>query len=285
MSSSGGAAQAATGGAAQAATGGAAQAATGGASQAATGGAAQAATGGATQAATGGAAQSATGGVEQAATGGAAQAATGGATQAATGGASQAATGGTAQAATGGASQAATGGTTQVGPDTTQPNEPLCFDEMGAAVPYDFSFGLVGEYAFELSMSCDVGGYLMPLIMADPEQLTQVNAFIADATDWYRADILNCKDATTQLDKNTFGLLPVSQSSDLSGSDFDASLTLFSMVIDRHDDQPDRVSPDKKEKIKNRINSIKARAVHGLAVGLTKTLTEPDCMPAAGGKG
>jgi hypothetical protein len=158
--------------------------------------------------------------------------------------------------------------------------ESLCFDEAGAAVPYDYSIGIMGEYAYELSMNCDVGGYLMPLIMADPDQLSEVNAFVADATDWYRADILNCANATTQLDQNSYGLLPVSQSSDLSGDDFDASLTLFGVVLDRHDGQLDGVSADMKDKIKNRIKSVKARAVQSPAVGLTKTLTEPDCVPA-----
>lgn len=279
----GGAAQVSTGGAVPIVTGGAAQVSTGGAALIVTGGAMPIATGGAAQISSGGAAQTATGGAEPIATGGAVQVATGGAAEVSTGGAAEVSTGGVAQTATGGAAQIGTGGTSQV--ESTTPEEPLCVDETGAEVPYDFSNGIMGEYAFELSMSCDVGGYLMPLIMADPDQLTQVSAFVADATDWYRADVLNCTGATTQLDQNSFGLLPVSQSADLSDADFDASLALFSMVLDRHDGQPDAVSASKKDKIKNRIKSVKARAVHGGAAGLTKTLTEPDCVPAAGGAG
>lgn len=148
-------------------------------------------------------------------------------------------------------------------------------------MPYDYSMGLLSEYAFELSMSCDVGGYLMPLVLVDPVELSQVNAFILEATDWYRAEILKCADTTSPIGPDSHGLLPLSQSSELSADDVDASTSLFLMVIDRHDTQPDAVSSIKKEKIKKRLKSVKARAVHSSTVGLTKTLTEPDCVPAA----
>ncbi len=280
--------QASTGGASQLGSGGAAQVSTGGVTFVATGGAAQVSTGGAAEASTGGAAQVGTGGAAEASTGGASQ--TGGAAPVSAGGTAEVstsakpeATGGASQAGTGGAAQVSTGGATQV--TSSSPDEPLCFDESGATVPYDFSIGLMGEYAYELSMSCEVGGYLMPLVMADPEQLSEVNAFVTTATDWYRADILNCKDATTTLDQDGYGLLPISQSADLSDADFDASLALFTMVLDRHDGQLDAVSAEKKAKIKNRIKSVKARAVHGPAASLTKTLPQPDCVPAAGAGG
>lgn len=159
--------------------------------------------------------------------------------------------------------------------------ESICADEAGGAMPYDYSMGLLGEYAFELSMSCDVGGYLMPLVLADPVELSQVNAFVMEATDWYRAEILKCADTTSSIGPDNHGLLPLSQSSDLSAADVDASTALFLMVIDRHDTQPDAVSATKKEKIKHRLKSVKARAVHNSTVGFTKTLTEPDCIPAA----
>ncbi|HEY5956948.1 MAG TPA: hypothetical protein VIV60_10365 [Polyangiaceae bacterium] len=180
-------------------------------------------------------------------------------------------TGGT--TSTGGAEQAGAAGSSGV-------IEPICVDEGGAPVPYDYSFGLIGEYAFALSMSCDVGGYVMPLVMADPEQLSYVNAFVAEATDWYRAEILKCGDTTTQLGASAYGLLPASESTNLSGADFEASAALFLSVVDRHDGQPDAVSATKKDKIKNRIKSVKAGAVRNNAVGLTKTLSEPDCVPA-----
>lgn len=180
-----------------------------------------------------------------------------------------------------------TGGTTSVA-STAQAGaggnsgviESICLDGSGAPVPYDYSFGLMGEYAFALSMSCEVGGYVLPLVMADPEQLSQVNAFVAEATDWYRAQVLNCSDSTTQLGADDYGLLPVSPNSELSGADCDASLALFLTIIDRHDSQPDAVSASTKDKIKHRINSIKARAVRNGTGGLTKMLTEPDCIPS-----
>jgi hypothetical protein len=158
--------------------------------------------------------------------------------------------------------------------------ESICFDEQGAEVPYDYSFGVASEYAFELSMSCDVGGYIMPLVIADPEQLSEVNAFVADAASWYRSEILKCGNENT-LPGAAYGLLPLSQSSALSEADFDASMTLFLAVIDRHDGQPDAVSAPKKDKIKKRIKSVKGRAVNSSAPGLTKTLSEPDCVPTA----
>lgn len=168
------------------------------------------------------------------------------------------------------------GGSAGAPPDT----ESICVDEEGAAVPYDYSFGLASEYAFELSMNCDVGGYIMPLVLADPEQLSQVNGFVLEATDWYRAEILKCQGEVGP-DKTSYGLLPTSQSSDMSEADFDASVELFMAVLDRHDAQPDAVSKQKKEKIKKRIKSIKSHAVKNAVVGLTKTLSEPDCIPAA----
>jgi hypothetical protein len=280
--STGGAAPIATGGDSSVSTGGSVSLSTGGAEQSA-GGTESVSTGGALAIATGGAASVSTGGVAQVVTGGAASVGTGGSGLASTGGSEQIATGGAMPVSTGGSAAVATGGATQV--SSSAPDEPLCFDETGAPVPYDYSVGIMGEYAYELSMSCEVGGYLMPLIMADPDLLTQVNEFVADATDWYRADVLNCKGATTQLDQSSYGLLPVSQSADLSVDDFEASLALFSLVLDRHDGLSDGVSADKKDKIKDRIKSIKGRAVHAAAAGLTKTLTEPDCMPATASGG
>lgn len=220
--------------------------------------------------ATGG--NSATGGasVGGAATGGGADA-TGGVEQ---GG--MPSTGGVAQGgapASGGAAQGGAGG----GPVV----EAICVDEEGAPVPYDYSFGLMSEYAFELSMNCDVGGYLMPLVLADPEQLSFVNGFVVEATDWYRTEVLNCEGGTSRIGPDEYGLLPPSESSDLSDADFDASLALLMSVIDRHDSQPDAVSATKKDKIKKRIKSVKAKAVNNPTAGLTKTLSEPDCIPAA----
>jgi hypothetical protein len=121
----------------------------------------------------------------------------------------------------------------------------------------------------------------MPLVLADPEQLSQVNGFVLAATDWYRSEILNCEGELSPLAGDQYGLLPISESSALSNDDFDASMSLFLSVIDRHDGQPDAVSVQKKNKIKNRIKSVKTKAVKNHAAGLTKTLSEPDCMPAA----
>lgn len=157
--------------------------------------------------------------------------------------------------------------------------ESICTDDNGDAVPYDYSFGLMSEYAFELSMSCSVGGYLMPLVLADPEQLSQVDAFVVDATDWYRSEILKCNNDRSKVGPDGFGLLPASQTADLSKADFEASESLFFSVLARHDGAPDGVNSKKKEHIKGRINSIKAKAVHQNTDTLTKSLSEPDCMP------
>jgi hypothetical protein len=174
----------------------------------------------------------------------------------------------------------ANGGSPDTGTGGVAQFDSICTDENGDAVPYDYSFGLMSEYAFELSMSCDVGGYIMPLVVADPEQLSEVNAFVSDATDWYRSQILKCKNDKTKLGPDAFGLLPASQTADLSKGDFDATESLFFQVLSRHDGLPDGVSPNKKDHIKGRINSIKAKAVHQDTDTLTKTLSEPDCMPS-----
>ena len=156
--------------------------------------------------------------------------------------------------------------------------ESICSDEAGAPVSYDYSVGLLGEYAYELSTNCDIGGYLAPLVRADPEQLTQVDEFVVAATAWYRSEILSCSGESSPLGKDSYGLLPASQSEALSEADFDASLALFMSVIDRHDDQPDFVSAPKKEKINKRIKAVKAKAIKDPAAGLTKPL-EGECAP------
>lgn len=173
----------------------------------------------------------------------------------------------------------ANGGSENTGSGGAPQFDSICTDDNGDAVPYDYSFGLMTEYAFELSMNCSVGGYIMPLVIADPEQLSEVNAFVADATDWYRSEILKCKNDKSKLGADEFGLLPTSQTADLSKGDFDASEALFFSVLSRHDGLPDGVSPNKKDHIKGRINSIKAKAVHQDTDNLTKTLSEPDCVP------
>jgi hypothetical protein len=183
------------------------------------------------------------------------------------------ATGGTAGGTAGGGGGGGAGGNPPV-------SEPICADEEGFPVPYDFSYGLASEYAFELSMNCDVGGYMLPLVLADPEQLSQVAIFVDVATAWYRAEILRCEGEQTELGSDAYGLLPVSESDELSDADFDASMELFVSIVSRHDGLPDGVSPHKKNKIKERIKSVKARAVHNNTKALTRPLSEPDCVPA-----
>jgi hypothetical protein len=166
------------------------------------------------------------------------------------------------------------------GGDPPEELESLCFDQAGEVLPYDYSVGLMSEFAFELSMSCDVGGFLLPLALADPIELSEVNAYVMQATDWYRTHILNCADATSTLSADAYGLLPTSQSAELSNADFDATLALFFNVLARHDLQPDAVSAENKEKIDARIKSVRERAVTNTTEALTKTLSEPDCIPA-----
>jgi hypothetical protein len=185
-------------------------------------------------------------------------------------------TGGT--AGSGGVSGGGAGG-------DTSSSEVICTDEEGLAVPYDFSYGLTSEYAFELSMNCDVGGYMLPLVLADPEQLSHVTAFVDVATAWYRAEILRCEGEQAELGPDAYGLLPVSESDELSDADFDASMDLFVSIVSRHDGLPDGVSPHKKKKIRDRIKSFKGRAVHKNTNALTKPLSEPDCVPTLPAEG
>jgi len=109
--------------------------------------------------------------------------------------------------------------------------------------------------------------------------LSEVNKFIGTLTDWYRSTILSCDGAHTSLGPTDYGLLPVSESADLSNADSDASASLFMMVLDRHDNQPDGVDAKHKQKIKDRLKLSGKKAVKNDKAELTKPLPPSDCVP------
>jgi hypothetical protein len=169
------------------------------------------------------------------------------------------------------------------GTDATDGNatwQALCLDRAGAPIAYDFSRGLAGEYAFELAMSCELGGYMAALVEADPVNLSKVDEYVAELTDWYRGTILVCAGdgSTAALDR--FALVPLAESAGMSTPDFDGAVALFMSVVDRHDEAPDGVSPRDKHEIKERLKSFKEKAVKSQDHGFTRRSNAPDCVPA-----
>jgi hypothetical protein len=156
----------------------------------------------------------------------------------------------------------------------------LCKDRGGSPLSYDYSRGLAGEYAFELVMNCDLAGYMSALVDADPVNLTQVEGYVGELTDWYRATVLRCAegDATTALD--TYGLVPASQSAGMSAGDFRGTVKLFISVLDRHDALPDGLSSADKAEVERRLMSFRERAVENVSDAFTRPTSVPDCIPS-----
>jgi hypothetical protein len=162
--------------------------------------------------------------------------------------------------------------------DPEQPAESaLCQLTDGETVPYDYTYGLVQEYAFAVSMDCEVGGQLMPLVMEDPDGLTAVLAFESELVDWYRAQILECADETSSWSAAQFGLLPPNDTG-FSRGDVAAAIDLFMAVLDQHDGSDDGMTADQKREVRERLETIgEAAAVD--ADEVTMPLDAPDVCP------
>lgn len=158
----------------------------------------------------------------------------------------------------------------------------ICVDANGEAMPYDFSRGLSAEYSFELAMSCEVGGFLTPLVDADPVNLSQVDGYVAELTDWYRATVLGCVDDSSTPNPNAFALVPESQVDGMSNGDFEATVALFMSVVDRHDGQPDGLSGQNKAELRRRLKTFKTKAVKKNSDELTRRGPAPECEDTGG---
>ncbi|MBN1918936.1 MAG: hypothetical protein JW889_13600 [Verrucomicrobia bacterium] len=157
----------------------------------------------------------------------------------------------------------------------------LCQLTDGETVPYDYTFGLVQEYAFELSMDCEVGGHLMPLVMEDPDELSAVIAFESELVDWYRAQVLECAEETSSWSTDQFGLLPPNDAG-VSRGDVAAAIGVFMMVLDRHDGSDDGMTTEQKSVVRDRLEAIgTAAAVDSEEV--TMPLDAPECAPEEAG--
>jgi hypothetical protein len=128
-------------------------------------------------------------------------------------------------------------------------------------------------------MDCSLGGFLAPLVEIDPVNLTGVDAFVSELTDWLRQQILYCPDGSSNAAKHDFVLLPPSQSESMSRGDFEAAVTLFMQIVDRHDGLDDGFNRGQKTKIENRIRSLKSKAVKKDSDELTKPNPMPECAP------
>lgn len=170
--------------------------------------------------------------------------------------------------------------------DAPEPEEPpeeapdpgLCLLGTGEPLPYDYTRGLIEEYAFELSMSCAVGGHLMPLMMEDPVELTAVFAFNSSLTEWYRAHVLGCDESASSWTSEQFGLLPVSEAG-FSRGDVEGATNLFLMVLDRHDGAEDGMTAEQKQVLRSRLEAIGAAAVLVDSDEPTLPLDPAMCIP------
>jgi hypothetical protein len=178
----------------------------------------------------------------------------------------------------GGDSSAVSAGGDSAGHDggDEQPTEPtLCQLGDGEATPYDYTYGLVQEYALDVSMDCEVGGQLMPLVMEDPDQLSAVLSFESEVVDWYRVRVLECPDETSSWSADRFGLLPPNDAG-FSRGDVAAAIDLFMAVLDRHDGSDDGLTADQKKDVRARLEKIgEAAAVDSDEV--TMPLDVPEC--------
>jgi len=187
-------------------------------------------------------------------------------------------TGGT---ATGGVSTAgAPGAAGAAGAPPTETS--LCVTKDGTEYPFDYTYGIMGEYSFEVAMSCDVGGYLLPLVEMDPVDLTAVNAFVGSLSEWFEAAILECPDATTEVSADEFLLVPVSEGRVMSSLDFETIIDVFTMVLSRHDGLDDGFSGEVKEAVLDRLNEYAESAVNDEGSEFTHPV-DPEsgmCMPS-----
>ncbi len=156
----------------------------------------------------------------------------------------------------------------------------LCKDSGGSPLSYDFSRGLAGEYAFELVMNCDLAGYMSALVDADPVNLTRVEAYVGELTDWYRATILRCADGDATAAGASYGLVPSAQSAGMSTADFRGTVNLFISILDRHDGLPDGLSPTDKAEVERRLTSFREQAVKSVSDEFTRPASVPDCIPS-----
>ena len=153
----------------------------------------------------------------------------------------------------------------------------ICSYPDAAPMPYDHTFGIAGEYAMELGMSCDLGGFMTPLVELDPVDLSAVGAYVGELTDWLRARILACPDAPADTAPEVFLLVPTSQAAGLSRADFRALVELFFMIMDRHDGLPDGWTSAQKAEARRRLEGWQSTAMQ--AEVLTHPSTAPDCIP------
>lgn len=154
---------------------------------------------------------------------------------------------------------------------------PMCRYDDGSSIPYDHARGLVEEYTYELAMSCELGGFVTPLVEADPVELTEVIAFNEALTDWYRARILGCDDAVPPSEEGAFLLVPPSQAAGMSKGDFESIVGLFVSMLDRHEGMPDALSLEAREEVKTRLQTFEDTAVEQSTMDLTKPSGAPEC--------
>lgn len=156
----------------------------------------------------------------------------------------------------------------------------ICTYSNGTPIPYDHTRGIVEEFSLELFMNCDLGGYLVPLVNVDPQNLTAVTAYNSDLADWYRARILGCSDATTTAPDGSMLLLPLSEADQISRADFNGVVKLYMSILKRHDGQPDGYDDVKKNEVKKRLLDLAPTAVKKQNDALSMPSADPGCVPS-----
>ena len=165
------------------------------------------------------------------------------------------------------------------GPDGATSLPSICTYADGGAIPYDHTIGIMEEFSLDEYQSCDLGGYITPLVNADPNNLTQVAAFNSALADWYRARVLGCTDTTTTAPDGTFLFFPLSAASDVSRGDVKSVVQLYMSVVAGHDGMPDGYDTGKKNEVRKRLTDLGAVAVKKQTDTYSEPSTDPGCTP------
>ncbi|HEY2515391.1 MAG TPA: hypothetical protein VGI39_31200 [Polyangiaceae bacterium] len=166
-------------------------------------------------------------------------------------------------------------------PDGASALPSICTYADGSPIPYDHTIGIMEEFSLDEYQSCDLGGYITPLVNADPNNLTEVAAFNSALADWYRVRVLGCADTTTTAPDGTLLLLPLGAANEVSRGDVKSVVDLYMSVLKGHDGMPDGYDDAKKNEVKKRLQDLGAAAVKKQSDTLSEPSTDPGCIPSS----
>ena len=142
----------------------------------------------------------------------------------------------------------------------------------------DLTRGVIDTFAFEVSLSCDLGGHMAVLEEQDPVGLSAVAAFNGKLADWYRAHILMCPDVNSTWSGEQFGLLPPNDNG-FSQGDVLTAVTVFLTVLGYFDGAPEGATEEQKAIIEARLTDIGQAAAVSESLDPTMPLDTSACTP------